>query len=41
MLDDKTIGDVSEALRAPVVPVLTFSDVVRDLRGRSPAERAA
>jgi putative radical SAM enzyme (TIGR03279 family) len=41
MLDDMTIAEVSEALNTPVVPALTFTDVLRDLKSRAINRQAA
>jgi NifB/MoaA-like Fe-S oxidoreductase len=41
MLDDMTLADVAEALNTPVVPALTFTDVIRDLKARTINRQAA
>jgi putative radical SAM enzyme (TIGR03279 family) len=41
MMDDMTTEQVEERLDTPVIPALTFSDVIRDLRSRLRTPRAA
>jgi putative radical SAM enzyme (TIGR03279 family) len=41
LLDDMTVAEVGQALRAPVVPCLMLSDVARDLRQRVRDRKAA
>jgi putative radical SAM enzyme (TIGR03279 family) len=41
LLDDMTISELSTAIKSPVVPALTFSDVINELKLRGSRSRAA